>query len=110
MSDPSYLDIGEGAASRRIAYLSAPPRSPGGPGLLWLIGLKSDMASTKAAALAEWTAARGIGFTRFDYSGHGASGGRFEDATIGDWLDEAEAVFTRVTRGPQIVVGSSTGG
>jgi alpha-beta hydrolase superfamily lysophospholipase len=112
MSDkePQFLDVGEGAARRRIAYLSAPPKTPDGPGLLWLIGLKSDMASTKAASLAEWTAAHGIGFTRFDYSGHGLSGGQFEDATIGDWLEEAEAVFTRVTRGPQILVGSSTGG
>jgi alpha-beta hydrolase superfamily lysophospholipase len=108
--NPGYLEVGEGAARRRIAYLSAPPKTPGGPGILWLIGLKSDMASTKAAALADWTAARGIGMTRFDYSGHGQSGGDFEDATIGDWLEEAEAVFTRVARGPQIVVGSSTGG
>ncbi len=108
--EPQYLDVGEGAARRRIAYLSAPSKAPGGAGILWLIGLKSDMASTKAAALAEWTVARGVGMTRFDYSGHGLSGGDFEDATIGDWLEEAEAVFTRVTTGPQIVVGSSTGG
>jgi pimeloyl-ACP methyl ester carboxylesterase len=107
---PAYLEVGEGKARRKIAYLSAPPGKPDAPGLLWLIGLKSDMASTKAAALAEWTRERGLGFTRFDYSGHGLSGGRFEDATIGDWLEEAEAVFTRVTKGPQIVVGSSTGG
>jgi pimeloyl-ACP methyl ester carboxylesterase len=68
------------------------------------------MGSTKATALAEWTAARGLGYTRFDYSGHGHSGGDFEAATIGDWLEEAAAVFTRVTKGPQIVIGSSTGG
>jgi alpha-beta hydrolase superfamily lysophospholipase len=109
-TEPQFLDVGEGAARRRIAYISAPPRTSGAPGLLWLIGLKSDMESTKAAALADWTAARGLGMTRFDYSGHGRSGGRFEDATIGDWLEEAVAVFTRGTKGPQIVVGSSTGG
>ena len=68
------------------------------------------MASTKATELAAFARAKGYGCTRFDYSGHGVSSGRFEDGTIGAWLDEAEAVFRRVTRGPQIVIGSSMGG
>jgi pimeloyl-ACP methyl ester carboxylesterase len=68
------------------------------------------MASTKAGALAEFAQASGYGCTRFDYSGHGLSSGRFEEGTIGAWLAEAEAVFRRITRGPQIVVGSSMGG
>lgn len=104
------LEVGEGARRRRIAVISAPPARPGGLGLVWLIGLKSDMGSTKAEALAEFAAAHGFGMTRFDYSGHGRSEGRFEEATIGDWLEEAVAVFTRLTAGPQIVLGSSTGG
>ena len=79
-------------------------------GLFWLGGYKSDMASTKAAALDAFADAHGLGMTRFDYSGHGVSDGRFEDGTIGDWLDEAEAVFTQVARGPRVVVGSSMGG
>lgn len=109
-AEPQFLDVGEGPLRRPIAYLAAKPARAGAPGLLWLIGLKSDMVSTKAEALAAWAGERGLGMTRFDYSGHGRSGGRFEDATIGDWLEEADAVFRRVTTGPQIVVGSSTGG
>lgn len=108
-SDPQFITVGSGSDARKIAYLSQAPAQEGGPGLLWLIGLKSDMMSTKAEALAAWTAARGLGFTRFDYSGHGRSGGAFEDATLSDWLEEAAAVFQQVTRGPQILVGSSTG-
>jgi pimeloyl-ACP methyl ester carboxylesterase len=108
-AEVQYLDVGSGERQRRIAYQSCPPADPGGVGLLWLIGLKSDMESTKATALADWARARGLGFTRFDYSGHGRSEGRFEDATISDWLEETVAVFCRVTEGPQIVVGSSTG-
>jgi alpha-beta hydrolase superfamily lysophospholipase len=104
-----FLDVGEGAHRRRIAYLRHEPSATGAPGLLWLIGLMSDMHSAKSAALAEWADDRGLGMTRFDYSGHGRSEGRFEDATVGDWLEEAEAVFRRITRGPQIIVGSSTG-
>ncbi len=116
---PQFLEVGDGAARRRIAYLASPPspalrREGGGRnpdiGVFWLSGFKSDMISTKAAALAEWAAARGHGCTRFDYSGHGQSEGRFEDGTIGRWLEEGEAVFTRLTHGPQIVVGSSMGG
>lgn len=108
-SDPQFITVGSGSDARKIAYLSQAPAREGAPGLLWLIGLKSDMMSTKAEALAAWTAARGLGFTRFDYSGHGRSGGAFEDATLSDWLEEAAAVFQQVTRGPQILVGSSTG-
>ena len=94
---------------REIAVLATRTPKEGGAGLLWLPGFKSDMASTKAFALADFAVGR-FGCTRFDYSGHGRSGGRFEDGTIGDWLDDAAAVFTTVTAGPQIVIGSSMGG
>jgi pimeloyl-ACP methyl ester carboxylesterase len=47
---------------------------------------------------------------RFDYSGHGQSGGEFLDGTISRWLEESLAVFERFCRGPQVVVGSSMGG
>ena len=107
--EPQFLDVGSPLRRRRIAYLSQPSRRPDGLGILWFIGLKSDMKSTKAVALLEWARGRGLGFTRFDYSGHGQSGGPFEEATVGDWLEEAAAVFDCVARGPQILVGSSTG-
>ncbi|GAB5505996.1 MAG: alpha/beta hydrolase [Rhizobiaceae bacterium] len=80
------------------------------PGLVWLGGYKSDMAGTKADRLDAWAADDGLAFTRHDYSGHGVSGGRFEDGTISRWLGESIAVFERFTTGPQILVGSSMGG
>jgi pimeloyl-ACP methyl ester carboxylesterase len=104
-----FITVGCGTKTRKIAYLANPPLREGGAGLMWLTGLKSDMTSTKAEALAAWTAARGLGFTRFDYSGHGRSEGEFEGATISDWLDESTAVFQELTSGPQVLVGSSTG-
>ena len=52
----------------------------------------------------------GRGCLRFDYSGHGESGGRFADGTISRWLEESLAVFDARCEGPQIVVGSSMGG
>ena len=47
------------------------------PTVVFLGGFHSDMTGTKAAFLAGWCAARGQGFLRLDYAGHGASGGRF---------------------------------
>lgn len=109
VTEPQFITVGSGAGARRIACLRQSPRRVGDVSLLWLIGLKSDMHSTKAEALAQWTAARGLGLTRFDYSGHGQSAGMFEAATLSDWLEESLAVFEQVTQGPQILVGSSTG-
>jgi pimeloyl-ACP methyl ester carboxylesterase len=68
------------------------------------------MKGTKAEALARWAADQGHGCVRFDYSGHGESGGEFTDGTIGRWLEESLAVFEAFCQGPQIVVGSSMGG
>lgn len=98
------LDRGDGT---RLAWRQRPGR---GPGVVFLGGFNSDMTGTKAEALSDLCAATGRAFLRFDYSGHGASGGRFEDGTIGRWLADAEAVVTALTEGPQILVGSSMGG
>lgn len=105
-----FQDVGEAENKRRIAFRVLPPAKPDAPTVLWLIGLKSDMVSTKAEALANWCGKKGYGLTRFDYSGHGESSGAFENATIGDWLEEAEIVFRRQTgTAPVVLVGSSTG-
>lgn len=109
-TQPQFLDVGAGADKRRIAYLSEPARTPGRAGLVWLCGLKSEMTSTKASALAEWARAQGLGCLRYDYSGHGQSEGRFEDGTVSRWLEETREVFERLTEGPQVLVGSSMGG
>jgi pimeloyl-ACP methyl ester carboxylesterase len=106
-TQPQTLIVGSGAEGRNVSYIS---QSSGEPGLFWLSGFMSDMGSTKATAVAEWGGDRGYSVTRFDYSGHGRSSGRLEDGTIGRWLEEAEAVFAKVTKGPQIVIGSSMGG
>lgn len=80
------------------------------PGLLWLSGFNSDMQGTKALALDEWAGQHQRACVRFDYSGHGESGGQFADGTIGRWLAESLAVFDRFCAGPQVVIGSSMGG
>ena len=98
--------VGTGAG-RDIAVLH---RAGLAPGLFWLCGYTADMSGSKATALDGFAAEKGLACTRFDYSGHGQSGGDFLDGTISDWLEEAIAVFDRYTLGPVIVVGSSMGG
>lgn len=80
------------------------------PGVLFCTGFKSDMQGGKALALEGFCREQGRSFTRFDYFGHGESSGDFEDGTIGRWADDARAILDQVTRGPQLVVGSSMGG
>ena len=80
------------------------------PTVVWLGGFKSDMTGTKAQALADQAVAVGRAFLRFDYSGHGESGGAFTDGTIGSWRADALAMIDTLTTGDLVLVGSSMGG
>jgi pimeloyl-ACP methyl ester carboxylesterase len=104
MAEPSHLPL---ARDRRLAYHRAPGK---GPGVLFCGGYTSDMSGTKALALERFCRHHGHAYTRFDYSGHGASSGAFADGTIGGWADDALAILDRATEGPMLVVGSSMGG
>ena len=102
-----FLSVGTDIDARRVAV---GVREGAPPGLFWLGGFKSDMKGTKAEALDAWARDHGRGMVRFDYSGHGESGGDFIAGTIGRWLEECVAVFDACCRGPQVVIGSSMGG
>jgi pimeloyl-ACP methyl ester carboxylesterase len=104
---PAFIEVGQAGDMRRIAVRA---RAGGSPGLFWLGGFKSDMQGTKALALDAWAATQDRACVRFDYSGHGESGGDFADGTIGRWLEESVAVFERFCAGPQVLIGSSMGG
>lgn len=93
---------------RRLAYRSTAPKT--GLTYVWLSGFKSDMTGTKVTVLEDWAQAQGHGFLAFDYSGHGVSGGAFEDGTISAWRDDALAAIEGLTSGPLVLVGSSMGG
>ncbi len=94
----------------QIAYRFLHPTG-NAPTFIWFCGFKSEMESVKAEALAQWAELKGAGCLRFDYSGHGQSGGRFEDGTISRWLNEAaEICALALSAGPAVFVGSSMGG
>jgi pimeloyl-ACP methyl ester carboxylesterase len=102
--DAGLLDRGDGVG---LAWARREGRAPT---VVFLPGFASDMAGAKATALDSFCAARGQAMLRFDYSGHGASGGTFEDGGIGRWLADALCVIDRVAQGPLLLVGSSMGG
>ncbi len=104
---PQILNL---SRKRKIAYLTNVPPQNTSMGILWANGFRSDMTGIKASRISEWATDRNLSCVRFDYSGHGASSGQFEDATIGDWVEECAAIFDQITRGPQVLVGSSMGG
>ena len=104
METTGRLDRGDGV---ELAWARLEGRSPT---VVFLPGFRSDMTGDKATALAAFCAERGQAMLRFDYSGHGSSGGRFEDGTIGRWTDDALAVIDRLSRGKLVLVGSSMGG
>ena len=81
-----------------------------GPTVVWLGGFRSDMAGTKAQALADWARASGRAYLRFDYFGHGESDGDFAHGTITRWREDALAVLDELIVGDVVLVGSSMGG
>jgi pimeloyl-ACP methyl ester carboxylesterase len=106
-SELQFLDVGTGDDRRAIAVRHRPGA---GPTVVWFGGFRSDMDSTKAAALDAWGERSGRAVLRFDYSGHGRSGGRFEDGTISRWLEDAQAMLAARGGDRPVVVGSSMGG
>ena len=94
---------------RRIAFRRAAAPA-GGVTFVWLCGFKSDMSGGKALAVEAWAREAGHGTLLFDYSGHGQSGGAFEEGTISAWLADALAAIDAQTEGPLVLVGSSMGG
>lgn len=89
-----------------IAYAHTPGKPPT---VVFLGGFASDMSGTKARFLEARAKSRGRAFLRFDYQGHGESGGSFQDGSIGLWSDDAVRLIDNVTDGPLVLVGSSMG-
>jgi pimeloyl-ACP methyl ester carboxylesterase len=106
------VTVGSGDGKREIAVQRRPAadNASDGPALVWLGGYRSDMSGSKAIALDALADELGIEAIRFDYSGHGISGGAFRDGTISRWLEEAIAVVEDAGPRKILLVGSSMGG
>jgi len=100
----------------RLAGDIVPPRV-GCPLALYLHGLGSHRDGEKASYLAAELTARGYGFARFDFRGHGASDGSFRELTLSRLLADVAAVVDHLAAGragppPRalLLIGASLGG
>lgn len=109
MSDVAFLKR-SGLADLAYVYTPAQGGGAGLPTVMFLGGYRSDMNGTKATALEQFCRERGQAFLRFDYSGHGRSGGTFEEGTIGQWIADARDVLDHIGPERVLLVGSSMGG
>ncbi|XP_048388765.1 palmitoyl-protein thioesterase ABHD10, mitochondrial-like isoform X1 [Stegostoma tigrinum] len=91
----------------KLAYKKIKGRSPG---VIFLPGFASTMKAQKGLELEDFCKSLGHSFIRFDYSGCGASEGKFSESTIGQWKKDVLAVLDELSEGPQVLVGSSMGG
>jgi pimeloyl-ACP methyl ester carboxylesterase len=92
---------------RRVAFRHVRGAAPA---VVFLPGYMSDMTGGKATALLAWARARGRECLLLDYSGCGASEGRFAEGTLSRWCEEVVALVGARLAGPVVLVGSSMGG
>jgi pimeloyl-ACP methyl ester carboxylesterase len=105
------VDFEQAPDGSRLAYMQDGAADDAGRcGFFWLGGFMSDMKGAKAESLAALARETRRPATRFDYSGHGQSGGEFVDGTISAWLEQATHMFMAKTNSKRIIVGSSMGG
>ena len=93
--------------NQKIAYKRIKGKSPG---IVFIHGLNSNMEGKKAIFIEKYAKKNKLSFIRFDCRGHGKSSGNFEDFTISDWKKDLFDIIDNLTKGPQILVGSSMGG
>lgn len=107
---PRRLTVGKGTDQREIALVFREGSRSQTPLIVWLGGYRSDMSGTKALEMQKLAQELGLASLRFDYSGHGQSGGDFAKGTISRWLEETLAVISSHDHEKLILVGSSMGG
>lgn len=103
-ASPDFLTL---ASGERLAYRFRPGT---GPALVFLPGYMSDMTGSKATALWARAEAQGRACLLLDYSGCGASSGRFADGTLSRWHDDVLALIAHCRLTRVMLVGSSMGG
>ena len=93
--------------NQKIAYKASKGK---GPGIIFIHGLNSDMQGLKAKYIHQYAKKNNLSFICFDCRGHGKSFGNFEDFTMSDWKEDIINIIDKLTKGPQILIGSSMGG
>lgn len=93
-----------------LAYLYTAPPTQDTPTVVFAPGFRSNMNGIKASYLENVAQENKLGYLRFDYSGHGQSGGDFNTLTLSCWCNDMKHILKTILDGPSIIVGSSMGG
>ena len=89
-----------------LAYRDRPGKAPA---VVFLPGFNSAMTGGKAGYLDELCARAGHRCVRFDYRGHGDSGGQLEDGSVQQWYADASFIYDHLALDEVVLVGSSMG-
>lgn len=115
MPDIQYLDRGTERPKLAYHYTPSSPAHKTAPLIVFCGGFMSDMNGSKATYLEAQCTEKGLAYLRFDYAGHGASGGEFVDGTISNWTQDSLDIIDHASTAHNseagyIIVGSSMGG
>ena len=93
----------------RIKYLLSKKNSQ--ITVVFFHGFMSDMIGAKPSAIQKICKKLKLNFLKFEYSGHGRSGGKFVKGNISKWTNEAKQLITsKIKRGKNLIfIGSSMG-
>lgn len=111
MIDKIYFESFRG--TRLCGILSGPPPAGGTPAVVLCHGFSTNKNGKTNSRLEEMFNDSGLATFRFDFFGHGESGGKLEDITISEAEDDvlrAIAFVERAGYGTTGLVGSSFGG
>lgn len=78
--------------------------------LVYAHGFCSDPYGRKPEAIKEWCVAHGMGFVRYEISGHGIDAARFEETTINTYKQQIFEIVGEIVEGDIVMCGSSLGG
>ena len=93
--------------NQKIAYKKTKGNKQG---IVFIHGYGSDMEGEKAKQIEKFAKKEKVSFVRFDLRGHGKSDCQFDEMLLSDWKNDVIDIIDKITKGRQILVGSSLGG
>ena len=96
-------------SKRKIKYLYIKKNSQ--ITVVFFHGFMSDMIGAKPSAIQKFCKRQKLSFLKFEYSGHGRSGGKFTEGNISKWTRDAkELIKSKIKSNNKLIfIGSSMG-
>ena len=96
-------------SKKKIKYLFIKKNSP--IAVVFFHGFMSDMIGAKPTAIQKFCRKQKLNLLKFEYSGHGRSGGKFTEGNISKWTRDAkELIKSKIKSNYKLIfIGSSMG-